>query len=148
MSDDVKKNDTQLTTAEDVVSDLVKTIDYDDADSTEDYDTARDTLQKVIAQGSIALESILSVAQGSDHPRAYEVVGIIMKQLADTSKDLLGIHKTKREIKNLDIANNPSKAAGGPTNNLFVGSTKELMDFLETQNPKKKVKKIDNDTKD
>ena len=142
-------NDKQLATAEDVVSDLVKKVDYDDADSTQDYDTARDTLQKVITQGSVALEAILNVAQNSDHPRAYEVVGLIMKQLAETSKDLLGIHKTKREIKNLDIINDPGKAPGGPTNNLFVGSTKELMDFLETQNPpKKKVKKIDNDTKD
>ena len=54
-------------------------------DSTLDYEYSRGNLYSLIEKGQEALNGILEVAQGSDHPRAYEVAGQLNKSVGDLS---------------------------------------------------------------
>jgi hypothetical protein len=99
-----------------------------------DYDSARNNLYKLLNQGQDALYSALEIAKQSEHPRAFEVVGNLMKQLADINEQLLAL--SERKVK-LDA---PKQQEGQPnkqvTNNnaIFVGSTSELSKMLNKMN--------------
>jgi hypothetical protein len=97
-----------------------------------DYDKSRSNLHNLLQQGQDALNHALEVAKSSEHPRAFEVVGNLMKQLADINHQLLDLHGKKRL---LDV---PSKneAAKQVTNNnaIFVGSTAELSKLIDNMN--------------
>jgi len=96
-----------------------------------DYDASRKNLQILLVQGEDALTNALEVAKQSEHPRAFEVVGNLIKQLADVNQQLMDLHKQKQ---NLD---NPkgSKTEKNVTNNsIFVGSTAELNKLISTMN--------------
>ena len=93
----------------------------------EDYEYVRNNLQDIIEKGGSALEGILELAQDSDHPRAWEVFGQIMRQLAETNKDLIDLQKDMKKIKNEESAKKVTQNA------IFVGSTAELQKFLRGQ---------------
>jgi len=55
-----------------------------------DYEHSRNNLYDLIEKGQRAIEGALDVAQSTDHPRAYEVAGNLIKQVADvTDKRIL-----------------------------------------------------------
>ena len=92
-----------------------------------DFQYARENLYNLIERGQDGLEELLEIAKQSQHPRAFEVVGQMIDKLANTNKELLNLHKTKKDIK---------VEKGGPTsvnNNLFVGSTAELQKMLKAK---------------
>ena len=99
-------------------------------DQEEDYELARKTLRKVIIAGSDTLDDITNLAKNSEHPRAYEVTGQIMKTLSDVSKDLLGLQKQAKELK---ATENPANQIGTQNNIVFAGSTQELMKLLNNK---------------
>ena len=79
-------------------------------------------------QGQSALQSALDVAQSSEHPRAFEVVGNLMKQLADVNQQLLDLHRQKQKLDEPSTKDDPKKI----TNNaIFVGSTAELNKLIK-----------------
>lgn len=90
-----------------------------------DFMYARENLYGVIEQGTKALEGIVDLAQQSQQPRTYEVVADLIRTLAGANKDLLDIQKKVHEMKVRE--DGPTKV----TNNLFVGSTKELTALLK-----------------
>lgn len=92
-----------------------------------DYDTARNNLHCILSSGKEALEHAIRVATDSEHPRAFEVVGNLMKQLADINTQLLGIHEKKKK---LDAPNATEESKNVTNNSLFVGSTTELYKML------------------
>ena len=95
-----------------------------------DYDSARNNLHKLLNQGQDALYHALEIAKQSEHPRAFEVVGNLMKQLADTNEQLLALSERKQKL------DAPRQQEGQPkgqvTNNnaIFVGSTSELSKLI------------------
>lgn len=93
----------------------------------DDYDHARSNLRALLLDGQAALQTALAVAQSSEHPRAFEVVGGLMKQLADINQQLMDIHQQKKKLEE------PGKAANSKvTNNaIFVGSTAELNKMIK-----------------
>lgn len=94
----------------------------------DDYDHARENLRKLLLDGQKALQTALSVAEQSEHPRAIEVVGNLMKQLADINQQLLDLHQQKKKL------DDPGKDASKQvTNNnaIFVGSTTELNKMIK-----------------
>ena len=94
-----------------------------------DYDHARENLRKLLVDGQAALQTALAVAQSSEHPRAIEVVGNLMKQLADINQQLLDLHQQKQK---LDGIKGGSKNEKNVTNNsIFVGSTQELAKMIQ-----------------
>lgn len=94
-----------------------------------DFETSRSNLRILLQQGQEALQKSLDVAMQSEHPRAFEVVGNLMKQLADINQQLLDLHQQKQKL------DEPSKAdkAKQVTNNnaIFVGSTAELNKLIK-----------------
>ena len=96
-----------------------------DDDSETDFQYARENLYNLIERGTDGLEELLEIAKQSEHPRAFEVVQQTIGQLTTTNKELLNLHKTKKDMRT---------EKGGPTsvnNNLFVGSTAELQKMLK-----------------
>ena len=94
----------------------------------DDYDVTRNNLRELLATGQGALMHALEVAKSSEHPRAFEVVGNLMKQLADINQQLMDIHQQKAKL------DAPSAKEGGAkvTNNaIFVGSTSELNKLIQ-----------------
>lgn len=100
----------------------------EDANVDEDYEYARGNLKGLIENGKIAMENIIFLAKEGESPRAYEVVGQLIKTLADTNKDLLDLGKKVREAKGKDKA---EPVQQNVTNALFVGSTAELQKLIK-----------------
>ena len=91
-----------------------------------DYDLVRQNLKDIIDQGKVAIEGILDVAGEGDSPRAYEVVSQLLKSTSEANKDLLDLHKKKKELEREE----GSLKNQTTNNNLFVGSTKDLQRML------------------
>jgi hypothetical protein len=106
-------------------SDLTKTSPIN-ADLEEDYGYTRDNLKAVIDKGSTALDGILELAQESEHPRAYEVVGQIIKSVVDANIQLIELQKNMKALNKTE-----TKGPNSITNALFVGSTHELQKLLK-----------------
>jgi predicted DNA-binding protein YlxM (UPF0122 family) len=95
-----------------------------------DYETTRNNLRELLTTGQSALAHALDVAKSSEHPRAFEVVGNLMKQLADVNQQLMDLHQQKAKLD----APNKAEAAKQVTNNnaIFVGSTSELSKMIKS----------------
>lgn len=95
-------------------------------DPQKDYEYTRTNLYNLIEKGQQAINGILELAQESEHPRAFEVAGQLIKSVGDVTDKLLDLQK---KMKDLDA---PSKKGNTTVNNaLFVGSTAELSKLLK-----------------
>jgi hypothetical protein len=90
-----------------------------------DEEKARETLHGLIDKGSVAIDDILHIAKNSDQPRAYEVAGQLIKTISDVAKDLIDVKKKMHDMENRDGQKINTQ------NNLFVGSTHDLMKMLK-----------------
>jgi len=97
---------------------------------TDDAEHARNTLNALIGKGNEAIDGILHIAKNSDHPRAYEVAGQLIKTVSEVAKDLLEVQKRKKDLEK-DAAPKIQTQ-----NNLFVGSTSELLRAMKAQTTK------------
>jgi hypothetical protein len=95
-----------------------------EVDIKNDYDYARDNLYNLVENGNVALEDLIEIAKQSEHPRAYEVVGQMIKTLGDTTSQLTTLHEKQMKL-------NPSKTEKVTNNNLFVGSATDLLDLIK-----------------
>lgn len=104
------------------------TITSDEASKREeDFDLARETLRGLIGKTGDALDEILELARSDEKARSYEVAHQMAKTLAEVSKDLMEIHGKKRDL-DYDREETPTTTTN---NNVFVGSTDELMQMLQ-----------------
>lgn len=94
----------------------------------DDYEITRNNLRLILSQGQQALMKALDVANQSEHPRAFEVVGNLMKQLADVNQQLLDLHQQKQK---LDAPKDGAKKEVTNNNAIFVGSTADLNKMLK-----------------
>lgn len=94
----------------------------------DDFEVTRGNLRILLQQGQEALQKSLDVAMQSEHPRAFEVVGNLMKQLADINQQLLDIHQQKQK---LDSPKDGGKKEVTNNNAIFVGSTAELNKLIK-----------------
>ena len=111
---------------------LVKDVELVKPDTTKDdiesdYKYARENLYNAIERGSDALEELVELAKQSQSPRAFEIVGQMIKTLTDSNKDLLEIQKKVKDLKREDKSKGPNNV----TNALFVGNTAELQKMLK-----------------
>lgn len=90
----------------------------------DDFEYARNNLKTIIDKGQTALDGILTIANGSEHPRAYEVAAALIKTMAETNKDLLELQKTKK------VLQQENDTPQNVTNNLYVGTTAELQKLI------------------
>ena len=101
--------------------------DYGDINDVErDYEYQRQQFYNLVERGTDAVEGILELAKESDHPRAYEVAGNLIKQVAEVTEKLGDLQEKMRKLKEV-----PNTAPKNVTNALFVGSTAELQKMLK-----------------
>ena len=97
-----------------------------DTDVNDDYQYSRAQLYSLVEKGQEAIQGALEVAQSTDHPRAYEVAGNLIKNVADIADKLLD---TQKKLK--DIEEEKPKGPSTVNNSVFVGSTAELQKILK-----------------
>ena len=98
----------------------------------EEYERVRRDLFDLAGQGDEAIELMLELARESEHPRAFEVLGQLIKQNAEIGEKILKLHKTKKEVDKVE-ADTPALPGGTTNNNVFVGSTAELQKMLRDE---------------
>lgn len=92
-----------------------------------DYEYSRETLFDLIEKGRNALEDMIEVARESEHPRAFEVLSGLIKNVADVNDKLMDLNKKQKDFSKKEEEKTPPNT----TNNLFVGSTTELQKMLQ-----------------
>ena len=100
--------------------------DKESPDIDNDYKYSRENYYNLIERGQEAIEGILDIAREGQHPRAYEVAGQLIGQVAGTVDKLQDLQKKLKDLKEL-----PKTANQNIKNALFVGSTADLQKMLK-----------------
>ena len=96
----------------------------------QDYEDVRKQLFDLAEQGDEAIELMLDLARESEHPRAFEVLGQLIKNNAEIGEKILKLHKSKKEVDKEDL---PALTKDPTNNNVFIGSTAELQKMLRDE---------------
>lgn len=113
--------------------DLLPAVIQTDSEQVEsDVEQVRENLSNAIELSQTAVQDMLSIAQQSQHPKAYEVLNAMIKTYADISMGLVDLQAKKAKL----VAKKPEADGQSITNNLFVGSTAELQQMLENMKSK------------
>lgn len=99
----------------------------------DDFDQARRALKNMLDKGQDVVNDMANIAKQSDHPRAYEVAGQLIKTVAETAKDLLALQKQKKDL-SAPAAGEAPKQIGTQNNIVFSGSTTDLIKMLKNKN--------------
>jgi hypothetical protein len=111
-------------------------------DIKQDYEYSRATLTSLVDKGQEAIDGILELARETDSPRAYEVVGQLIKTVTDSAEKLMDIQKKLKDLEQ-------EKTASTVTNNaLFVGTTNEVLTLLKNELKLKPNKSLNNKNKE
>jgi len=86
----------------------------------------RSNMYDVIEKGHRAIDELMNVADQSQHPRAYEVLANMLKTMGDLNKDLIDLHDRKQKL----LGEKPQAPESVTNNNLYVGSTADIMKLL------------------
>lgn len=101
-----------------------------DMPSGSDYEDVQESIRQIAELGAQKLHELGEVASASQHPRVYEAFTELMKGVVTAQKELMEIKKLQVDI---DEKQGVVEDPGGKVvnNNLFVGSTKELMEQMK-----------------
>ena len=94
-----------------------------------DYDYSRATYYELIEKGKESLDLMIEVARESEHPRAFEVLSGMVKNISDVNDRLMDLNKKHKDI-NLPDKNETKQIT---TNNVFLGSTTDLQRLLRNE---------------
>ncbi len=114
--------------ATEVIDATGEVISHSNNKIEDDYEISRNNMRLLLQQGQEALNNAIEVAKQSEHPRAFEVVGNLMKQLADINQQLLDLHQQKQK---LDTPKDGVKKEVTNNNVIFTGSTSELNKLIK-----------------
>ena len=103
-----------------------KVVKSNEDDIENDYKYQRENFYGLVERGQDAIDGILELAKEGEHPRAYEVAGNLIKQVAEVAEKLGDLQEKMRKLKEV-----PNSAPKNVTNALFVGSTAELQKMLK-----------------
>ena len=101
-------------------------------DKEKDYQYARGQLYDIVEKMQESLNDAMEVAQESQHPRAFEVVFNGAKHAADVVEKITDLQK---KVKDLE-AEETKVQQTNTQNNIFMGSTTELLKMLKDQKDK------------
>ena len=99
----------------------------------DDFDQARQALKSMLLKGQDVVNDMANIAKQSDHPRAFEVTGLLIKTVTETAKDLLALQKQKRELSTPLPGAEAPKQIGTQNNIVFSGSTTDLLKMLKNK---------------
>ena len=92
-----------------------------------DYEYTRGQLYSLIEKGQETLNGIMELADETQSPRAYEVAGQLIKNVADSTDKLIDLQKKLRDLDEDPKSKKPTTV----NNTMFVGSTADLAKFLK-----------------
>ena len=98
------------------------------SDSDRDYEYTRAQLYSLIEKGQEAVNGALELATEGDSARSYEVVGGLIKNVADTADKLLELQKKVKDLDTVTVNNSQTNVTN---NSVFVGSTSELQKLIK-----------------
>ena len=101
-------------------------VNLPEEDMEKDYEYQRENFYKLVERGSVAIDGILELAKEGEHPRAYEVAGQLIKNVAEVTEKLGDLQEKMKRLKDV-----PDNAPKNVTNALFVGSTAELQKMIK-----------------
>ena len=104
-----------------------------DKEAEEDFALVRGKSRDLIEKAEEALDGILRIASGSEHPRAFEVAANLLKTASDLQAGLLKLHEQRRQLVPDPDAGKKTDAPTNQTNNQynFYGSTQDFLDRVE-----------------
>lgn len=95
-----------------------------------DYKYARENLYNLVERGQDAIDGILELSKETEHPRAYEVAGQLIKTVGETAEKLIDLQSKLKKLEGEE------QKVGTQHNHLYVGSTSELQKFLKKKTVK------------
>ena len=95
-----------------------------------DYRYARENLYNLVERGQDAIDGILELSKETEHPRAYEVAGQLIKTVGETAEKLIDLQSKLKKLEGEE------QKVGTQHNHLYVGSSSELQKFLKKKNVK------------
>jgi hypothetical protein len=101
--------------------------DPSELDQEDDFQLARNTLRSLINKNEDVMTDLVHIAKNSENPRAFEVAGQLISAQTAITKELIGLHKTKKDI---DKASGKNENIKQQNNIIFSGSTSELMKMI------------------
>ena len=135
VSEDITENENQMVVKE--TPKVPRVEDKDKGDIDNDYTHSRENYYNLIDKGNEAIEGILEIAKEGQHPRAYEVAGQLIANVATTVDKLQDLQKKLKDLK--------AETKGADTkiqNALFIGSTAELQKMLNRkETPESRMEK-------
>ena len=130
-----------------VILDVAEIKENSDAPDTvqdriDDYHYSRQVYINMIKQGNEVLTGALEMVQAAPSPRGFEVVGMLMKNIADNTDKLM---KLSKEFKELSVET--KSGSGAPeqkadtinnteNNVIFNGSAADLIKMLDGEDVK------------
>lgn len=98
----------------------------------DDFDLARNTMRNLLHKNEAVLSDLVDLARNSESARAYEVAGQLIKTQAEMAKDLMTLHKQKKEVDGDRVDQNIRTQ----NNIVFAGSTSDLMKMISAERAK------------
>lgn len=95
----------------------------------DDGEYVKSNIRELIVKGSTAIDELIKVAKESEHPRAYEVLSGLLKNVTEMNKDLIQIHKM-----NNDLTNSNKNSNMNIDKAVFIGTTADLIKFRKNKN--------------
>jgi hypothetical protein len=96
-----------------------------------DADYARSNLYGLIEKGNETIDNISEIAKESMHPRAFEVLGQLIKTQSENLDKLLKLQKDKKELLKKQEQAAPTNISVDKA--VFVGSTADLLKKLKNE---------------
>ena len=101
-------------------------------DKEKDYQYAGGQLYDIVEKMQESLNDAMEVAAESQHPRAFEVVFNGAKHAADVVEKITDLQKKVKDLESEDAKVQQTNTQ----NNIFMGSTAELLKMLKEQKDK------------
>ena len=106
-------------------------------EARDDFAYGRDVFRELIEKGTVTIDDLAKVAKASEEPRAYEVVAQLIKTTAETTKELLDLHKRHKNLKadtnkRVHEPRNYEEPSINVERAVFVGTTKDLLQKVKT----------------
>lgn len=97
------------------------------SDTEEDFEFARDRIKKLIGTSDEAIGLMHNLAADAEHPRAFEVLGTMIKQASEMNGQLLDLQKQRKAL----VKDKEKRQASTTNNSIFVGTTSDLQKLLK-----------------
>ncbi len=106
---------------------MMEIVMHQDSNHQNDYNYSRETYYELIEKGKDALDNMIDVARESEHPRAYEVLAGLLKNVSDVNDKLMELNKKQKALEQ----QNETKQVENQQNNYYIGSTADIQRLLQ-----------------